>query len=146
MNMETYMAPDDSEPFAIGSFARACEEMNDFARSLQSQGIFRVVKPGADICYYDQCWRMQKWVEADLDRWKTACWFLELGHNGSEWVVESRVSVSEGDTFIELKPRRANSVMALQVALAEAVDELRRSLTEIRGFADEVAAILNAAD
>src|SRR5260221_7983658 len=140
------MASNDAEPSAICSFARACEEMNDFARSLQDQGIFREVKPGADIRYYDQCWRMEKWVEAGLDRWKTACWFLELGHNGSEWVVESRVSVSQGDAFIELKPRFASSVMALQVSLAEAVGELKRSLTEKRSFADEVLAILKTAD
>lgn len=132
---------------AIASFAAACERLNSFARSLRDQGVFSTVHTGADIRNYETGWRLEKWVEAELNpaegQWAT--WWFELGCIDDSVNVSSSLSISHGDCFISLPDRLAASVEELDVSLAAVIDELVVALDDNREFAHAVAAALTAA-
>jgi hypothetical protein len=130
----------EQESSATGLFAVACEEMNDFARSLRELPQFGAVRTGADIRSYASGWRLEKWVEVQLDQstglW--AAWWLEVGQHCEGWVVESHVAVGPEVLHLDFEARHAQSVVELANELSQAVDRLKRALHEYREFASEV--------
>lgn len=103
-------------PLVIGHFALACERMNEFSQSLTQSSHFASVRAGADIRNYESGWRLEKWVEAEIDRveglW--AAWWLELGPRKDGWMIESHLAVSPDISFIPLKDRFAASCDELE--------------------------------
>ena len=129
-----------SEESLIHHFAIACERMNDFARSLRRSSVFQEVRTGADIRQYESGWRLEKWVEAQLDPneglW--AAWWLELGASDRGWVVKSHLAISPNILFIGLADRFAVSPSELERSLSTAVEELRDAMQNNLEFAQEV--------
>jgi hypothetical protein len=133
----------DAEPerSAIGLFARACESLNEFARSLRVSTLFNNVRAGADIRYYETGWRLEKWIEASLvqARESGAVWWLELGPNESGgWLLESHLAITPEGEFINLPTRVANSLTDLEEQLRVSVDELVTALDRNYEFAKAV--------
>lgn len=130
----------EQEPAAIGQFALACERLNEFALRLRESSRFETVRTGADIRYYKNGWRLEKWVEAELSRneglW--AAWWLELGSLEQGWIIESHLAVSPDIFFAELEVRTATAAEELRSQLTAAVDNLKRALDENTPFAEEV--------
>jgi hypothetical protein len=125
----------------VGSFALACEQLNDFARSLRESSRFATVRAGADIRFYESGWKLEKWVEAELDRdegsW--AAWWLELGPNANGWKLDSHISISHGALLIGMEERSCTTLDALERNLATAVEELTHALERNDLFAQEVS-------
>jgi hypothetical protein len=122
----------ESQQSAIGQFALACEQMNDFARSLRSESVFGTVRTGADIRYYENGWRLEKWIEAELEpsQGLWSAWWLELGPHPDGWIVESSLSISPDALFLGFEDRTATSLVELEQCLADSVDNLKRSTSE----------------
>src|SRR2546430_896947 len=130
----------ENSGIATEAFGRACEQMNDFARSVRESGLFPGVKTGADIRCYDSGWRLEKWVEAEINPSEglSAAWWLELGPDGDKLVVRSNLSISHGELFINLPDRAVTSPAELEEALAKAVADLTGSLAFNSRFTEEV--------
>ena len=134
----------DAEPemTAIGLFAQACESLNEFARSLRASTLFNNVRSGADIRYYETGWRLEKWVEADIDQAKESdvvVWWLELGAGESGgWLLESHLAITPEGEFINLPTRVANLVTDLEEQLRISVEELITALNSNPEFAKAV--------
>jgi hypothetical protein len=123
-----------------GLFALACERMNEFARTLRESSRFETVRTGADICYYKNGWRLEKWVEAELSKGEGswAAWWLELGPHERGWVIESHLAVSPDIFFAGLENRVATAPEELRNQLTAAVDDLKQALDQNTSFAEEV--------
>src|SRR5262245_28599728 len=134
------MKNEGQELSLIGHFALACERMNEFARSLRGSSLFGTVSAGADIRYYESGWRLEKWVEAELDRaegmW--AAWWLELGPTKDGWIVESHLSTGPDGLFIGLEDRLAASPKELEEHLSAVVEDLKHALQQNSEFAEEI--------
>jgi hypothetical protein len=129
------------EGSAIGLFALACERLNDFARSLRTQSVFGKVRSRADIRYHEDGWRLQKWIEAELDQSKGlwAEWWLILGPStGAGWNIESSLSISPDEIFIVLQEATVNSLGELERCLTVAADQLEQALQQNKEVAEEV--------
>ncbi len=129
-----------NEAHAIESFAIACERLNDYARELRNAAAFREVTTGNGIRNYTNGWRLEKWLEAELNRdegW-SAAWWLELGGTDGDWLIVSHLSISHSDVFIELREQTVPSA-ELHQHLMSAVQELESSLKDNATFAREVA-------
>jgi hypothetical protein len=129
------------EGSAIGLFASASERLNDFARSLRMQSAFSKVKSPADIRQFEDGWRLQKWVEAELDSseglW--AEWWLEVRPSSDGgWILESSLSVSPDGIFIGLQEANVHTLDELERYLTLAVDDLEAALEQNIEFAEEV--------
>ena len=124
----------------IGYFALACERMNGIARSLRESSFFETVTTGADIRYYQNGWRLEKWVEAELDRTEGlwAVWWLELGPCENGWLVESNFGLNPQGLSVYLEDRFAGSLSELEQHLSAAVEDLELALEQNREFAEEV--------
>src|SRR5258705_8712877 len=74
------MSDAEREMSAIGLFARACETLNEFARSLPESNLFSSVRAGSDIRYYETGWRLEKRAEAEINKVEElgAVWCLEI--------------------------------------------------------------------
>ena len=74
---------DDVQIFEL--FAAACDQIDEYARTLDASRQFFDVRTGADIRNYRSGWRLEKWIEADIHKGGvagggfTAVWWLELG-------------------------------------------------------------------
>jgi hypothetical protein len=131
----------EHEESPIGLFAMACERLNDFARSLRKQSVFGNVKSRADIRRYEDGWRLQKWVEAELDPLEGlwAAWWLEVGPSSTGgWIIESSLSVSPDGIFIGLQDANVNTTEELERCLTVTVDDLEAALEHNTEFAEEV--------
>ena len=136
----------EEEPTPIGQFALACEQMNEFARTMCRSRRFATVTTGQDIRYYRGGewsrggWRLEKWVEAELDKdeglW--AAWWLELGPHERGWLVESDVTICPDIFSAGLDDRMATSPQELGKQLNAAVDDLINALDRNKQFAEEV--------
>ena len=124
----------------IGLFARACENLNEFARSMRASRRFSNIRSGSDIRYYETGWRLEKWVEAELNEaeglW--AVWWLELGHESDRWILESHLAITPDGEFINLPKRVADSPAEFKKELGVAVDELTSALDRNPEFASAV--------
>jgi hypothetical protein len=107
-------------------FAIACERVNDFSRRLETDGEFISVRVGADIRKYESGWRLEKWVEAEIDREEMlwAAWWLDLNRKDYNWIVNAHVSISHGEFFAEFPVRSAASLNDLEEHLHATVEEL----------------------
>ncbi len=134
---------DDASADAIEAFASTCERLNDFARELREKSGFGDVRTGADIREYKHGWRLEKYVEADVDSQKgqVAAWWIEMGRLGTGWLVSSSVSISHTDIHVELPERNAKNSSELRSALRSAVDELVRMGYGENSFAESVRGI-----
>lgn len=135
------MSDAKSERSAIGLFARACESLNEFARSLRASTLFNNISAGADIRYYETGWRLEKWVEAEIDQHKESgvVWWLELGAGEpGGWLLESHLAITPEGEFINLPARVANSLTELEEQLRLSVDELITALDRNQEFAKAV--------
>lgn len=125
---------------AIEFFAQCCEQINDFARDLRREGIYREVRTGADIRKYESGWRLEKYIEAELDAdqgfW--LAWWLELGLKDDKWVVSANVSVSHSDLFYELPDRFAADEKQLKASLQKAVSDLKAAVIPDSKFGIEI--------
>jgi hypothetical protein len=130
----------EQDSSSTGQFALACEKMNEFARSLRLSLAFESVRTGADIRYYETSWRLEKWVEAEIDgdEGTSAAWWLEFGPHHNGWVVRSHVAVSPDIFFAALEDRVATSPEEVGQRLSVVVDELKNALQQDRQFADAV--------
>jgi hypothetical protein len=130
----------EQESTPTGQFALACERMNEFARTLRESSRFETVRTGADIRYYKNGWRLEKWVEAELnkDQGLWAAWWLELGPHERGWVIESHLAVSPDIFFAGLEDRTATAPQELREQLTAAVDDLKLALDQNMPFAEEV--------
>ena len=84
--------------------------MNEFSRTLRKS--FTLVRTGADIRSYEKRgWRLEKWVEAELDSTEGlwAAWWIEMGATENGWIVESQLAISPDILFIGLADRLAVS-------------------------------------
>jgi hypothetical protein len=124
-------------PDVIDAFARSCESLNDFARDLRKRHSTVNVRTGADIRKYQNGWRLEKYVEADVDpnAGKTAAWWLELGWADDTWMVSSNVNVSHTDIHIELPVRHAKDAAELQAVLEDTISQLIGMAHEDNPFA-----------
>jgi hypothetical protein len=134
---------DNDQPLCTtGYFALACEKMNDYGRALRA-GVFDTVKSSANIRYYEQGWRLEKCVEAELNRaeglW--AAWWLEFGPSKGGWIIESSVSVSPDVLHYTYESRFVTSVPEFAEQIDLAVGELKVALQENQSFAEEVQRI-----
>jgi hypothetical protein len=134
------MNESEREALVIGHFASACERMNEFARSLHQSSRFVSVRTGADIRNYESGWRLEKWVEAELDRaeglW--AAWWLELGRGERGWVIQSHLAISPDVLFVGLMDELATSPEEIEKLLSAAVENLKDALNQNQQFAEEV--------
>lgn len=132
---------DPPEAGAIESFAIVCELLNDYARTLRSTAAFPEVRTGADIRHFSHGWRLEKWVEAELNReeghW--ACWWIELGATGGHWLIDTHLSISHHPLFISLQEAQAVPADQLRPQLLRATEELTRALETNATFAREIA-------
>jgi len=130
---------DDSES-AIAMFARACEELNQFAVAIREESRFVSVRTGADIRSHADGWKLEKWVECETsaEKGQWAVLWLELGADDSGWTVGSNLSISHGDYYSEFPLMHARTSDELQPSLATAVARLRRSLIDDREFCDAI--------
>ncbi len=128
------------EPSPTGQFALACEQMNEFARSLRGSSAFGMVRTGADIRHYETGWRLEKWVEAELDKdeglW--AAWWFEFGPREDGWIIESHLAVSPDVFFAGLEDRFATSPQEIGEQLSVVVEDLKNALVKNQQFAEEV--------
>ena len=131
---------EEKEPSPTGYFALACEELNEFARSLSTSSLFGTVRTGADIRCYETGWRLEKWVEAALDKAEEvwACWWLEFGATKKGWIIQSHLSISPDGVYIGLQDRTADSPAEFQQYLSAVVQELKDALEKNQQFAKEV--------
>src|SRR5262249_47664951 len=85
-------------------------------------------------------WRLEKWVEAELDRveglW--AVWWLEFGPSKDGWIVESHLSINPDVLFIGLEDRLAASPKELEEHFLAVVDDLIHALQQNSEFAEEI--------
>jgi hypothetical protein len=134
------MKSEEKEASPTGYFAKACEELNEFARSLSNSSRFGTVTTGADIRYYETGWRLEKWVEAALDKAEElwACWWLEFGATKNGWIIQSNLSITPDGIHIALEDRIADSPAEFQRHLSAVVQELKDALEKNRRFAEEV--------
>jgi hypothetical protein len=134
------MSDVEREASAIGLFALACESLNEFARSMRESSLFSNVKTGSDIRYYETGWRLEKWVEAEInkteERW--VVWWLELGHESGRWILQSHLAISPQGEFISIPDRFANSPTELKEQLRIAVEGLTTALVRNSEFASAV--------
>lgn len=130
----------EGEVSVIGLFARACENLNEFARSMRESSLFSSVRTGSDIRYYETGWRLEKWVEAEInkaeERW--VVWWLELGHESGKWILESHLEITPEGEFINLPKRVAESPTELKEQIRATVEELTTALVHNREFASAV--------
>jgi hypothetical protein len=135
------MIEGQEDPIAV--FARACEEMNDYQRELWTKWHYSAVRSQEGIRNWSSGWRLEKWVEVDLNvrEAQSACWWLELQPNdsGPGWIVLANVSISHSSIECELENRVAHSVVELSTALQSAVGKLRRALDTHIEFKTAVA-------
>lgn len=129
---------------AIELFAKCCEQINDFARDLRHEGIYQEVRTGADIRNYESGWRLEKYIEAELDAnqglW--LAWWLELGLKDDKWIVSANVSVSHTDLFFELPDHLAVDEEQLKISLQKAVSDLKAAVTPDSKFGMEIEKFL----
>ena len=134
------MKSEEQELSPTGQFALACEQMNEFARSLRDSRTFDVVRTGADIRYYEAGWRLEKWVEAEVDRsaglW--AAWWLDFGPKENGWLIESHLAMSPDVFFVGLEDRFATSHQEIGQQLSAAVENLEHALDQHHQFAEEI--------
>lgn len=93
------------ESSVIETFATACEQINAYAGSLRSGAVFSNVRTGADIRLYKTGWRLEKWMEAELnpkEGW-WAAWWIELGETDGLWRIETHLSISHSEFFLGLQ-------------------------------------------
>ena len=130
---------------AIKVFAKTCEGMNDFSRSLWESDIFTNARTGSDIRYYESGWKLEKYVESEVaaDNGLSAAWWLELGQQGEKWVVASNVSVSHSEVYIDLPEYFASNVDELQLALRQSLDGLIGTVAEGSEFIEKVKKLQN---
>jgi hypothetical protein len=132
----------------VDAFAEAGERLNEYARSIRDSKRFMTVRTGADIRRYDGAWRLEKWMEAELDQqsglW--AAWWIELGPSEAGLVIESHLSVSPDVLHIELPTRRAETADELEDQLRSAVSCLVSALDENPAFSGEVHRLATAAE
>ena len=109
-------------------------------RSLRNSALFDTVRNGANIRHNLDGWRLQKWLEVELDRTEGlwAAWWLELGADKDGWLIESSLSIDPEILFIGLPDRFAATTEELRDRLTEVVDELTGALEQNREFADQV--------
>lgn len=135
------MSDAEREMSAIGLFARACETLNEFARSLRESNLFSSVRAGSDIRYYETGWRLEKWVEAEINKVEElgAVWWLEIGPGEtSGWLLESHLAITPEGDFFNLPSRVADSPGELKEHLRVAVDQLITALNRNSEFASAV--------
>src|SRR5437660_12468940 len=97
------MRAKDDDRSLTGSFAAACERLNEFARSLRSDSRFGVVRTGADIRAYSYGWRLEKWVEAQLRGGELfAVWWIEFGPRADDWITESHIAIDPDAFHLEV--------------------------------------------
>ena len=73
---ELYLNIEESNGMDIGHdeiqmfelFAAACDRLNEYARTLDASRRFFDVRTGADIRNYQSGWRLEKWIEADIQK------------------------------------------------------------------------------
>jgi len=118
----------------------ACEHMNEYARLLRGSSEFESVRTGADIRYYESGWRLEKWIEAELDKdeglW--AAWWLEFGAHEDGWIIESHLAISPDVFFAGLEDQIVTSNQEIGGQLELVVDDLKNALVKNQQFADEV--------
>jgi hypothetical protein len=126
----------------IESFAEACERMNSFARALRAQGWFGVIRTGADIRKYESGWRLEKFIEAELnsEKGEWACWWLEIGLRKGQWLISSNISITNSEIHLEFEDRQAGSNEELKICLNSAVSDLEDSLNYESDFKRAVEA------
>jgi hypothetical protein len=131
---------EEKEPSTTGQFALACEEMNEYARLLRESSLFGTVRTGADIRCYETGWRLEKWVEAELDKdeglW--AVWWLEFGPTKNGWIIESHLGINPDVLFVGLESRSIESLRDFEQHLSAAVRQLKGALEQDGDFAREV--------
>jgi hypothetical protein len=134
----------EQELFPIRQFAFACEQMNEFAQSLRASSKFGMVRTGADIRNYKNGWRLEKWVEAELNKeqglW--AAWWLESGPREKGWIVESHLAVSPEVFYFGLEDHFASSPQELSQQLSKTVQHLKDALDQNHEFAEVVKKII----
>lgn len=134
------MSDVEGEVSAIGLFARACEDLNEFARSMRESSLFSSVRTASDIRYYQTGWRLEKWVEAEInkaeERW--VVWWLELGHESGKWTLESHLEITPEGEFINLNKRVVESPTEVHEEIRATVEELTTALVRNPEFASAV--------
>lgn len=122
-------------------FAHGCEQMNEFARELRQKENFAEVRTGADIRNYDSGWRLEKYVEAEIDAIQGfgVTWWLELGWKDDKWLIGASVSVSHTDLFYELPDCFAVNEEELKLCLEKTLKSLKSALKSDSEFCRQVA-------
>ena len=135
----------DSTPEAIDAFASSCETLNDYACDLRQRLESVAVRTGADIRRYNNGWRLEKYVEAELEPKKghIAAWWIDLGFTGDKWAVSSNVSVSHTDIHIELPVKYATDSAALRELLVDTIGQLAGMTEKENAFATEIRRFLS---
>jgi hypothetical protein len=126
-------------------FATACDQLNDYARSLRNSGRFFDVRTGTGIRNYQSGWRFEKWIEADIHKGGVAqggfcaVWWLELGPGEPSGLkLEASLSVNPEHSDIDLPSRTAVTLSEFKEALAEIVNELQNAIEINREFIQAV--------
>lgn len=137
----TDLSQDAAKPIEL--FAQSCEALNSFARELREQGRYGEVRTSADIRTYSTGWRLEKYVEAeiDLDEGYVAAWCLELSRKDGNWLVASSVNVSNTDVYFDLGTRAAESVEQLESILRLVTTALAATAASESSFSNAIRAI-----
>ncbi len=135
------MRTEDDSAHVIELFAKACEEINEYARKLRESQAFRSVKTGADIRMYNSGWRLEKFIEGELNSQESqySVWWLELGRSNNQWVVTSNVSISNSNVDFDLCCMKAGFSEDLAECLQVAVRKLKVALDEHTDFRKAVS-------
>jgi len=134
------MSGENRNSLVIETFAKVCESLNEYAQQLRRVEAFPKITTGADIRYLKQGWKLQKFVEAQINAsegfW--AGWWIELCSRDQGWVVSSSVSISHTDVHIELDEAEIDSVDELVQCLNSALEHLTKALDNHDGFKQAV--------
>jgi hypothetical protein len=120
---------------AIELFAKACERLNDFSRDLWESSLYVNALTSSNIRNYLQGWRLEKYVEANLQNSPedSVSWCLELG-KPDHWLIHADVSVAHGGVYMEVMDCLVETDAQLEIALNRAVDALIAEAKEDSAF------------
>jgi hypothetical protein len=130
---------------ALAALAKAFEEMNEFARTVERDARFERVTTGTDLREYRTGWTLEKYVEAYLNTsdGSAAVWWLEVSEDDRRWKTYSKISVSYGELDEDLDTRFADSVDEFLHDLQLAVSALIATYRDHEGLASEISRIIN---
>lgn len=110
----------------LESIAGSNEQFIALSQWLRSLPEIKVTR-GFECRAYKSGTMIEAYVEAEVDENKTVCWWLDVGWNNEQWLIESSVLLNDdqGQKVLRTFPTRtARSLDDFVTQLAEATEDL----------------------